>query len=210
MPESSPAGDTRRPAPGAAHPGKGPASLSPDLDALAEITAREAQEFLDTVTEVAAGNSPEAAVPLLLLAVSDIIAAGARLGAIVDVVPEERFEPDDGPEPDIDPLNVALANLFAELDDYLTVADPLLSGEVTAGSLSGDVAAIAQALSQGLVHSRAGHAAEALWWWQYSYFASWGDCAANALRVLLSVLAHLRLDVDEDVAAEAAFDALHG
>jgi hypothetical protein len=187
----------------------GTGSLGDDLQALAAGTATEAESFLSTVTEVAAGSNPDAAVPLLLLAVSDLIAAGSRLGAIVDVVPDEQFEPDDGPDPDVDPLRANLANTFEDLDEYALVTDPLLSTSVSPGSLSGDLAAIAQAISQGLVHYRAGHRAEALWWWQYSYVAFWGDAAANVLRVLLSVLAHLRLDVDDETAADAEFDALH-
>lgn len=183
--------------------------LSDDLRALAESTAVEAEQYLGTVTEVASGANPDAAIPLLLLAVSDLIAAGSRLGAIVDIVPDERFEPDDGPDPDAEPLRTGLANLLDGIDEYSQVADPLVNSSVQQGSVSGDLAAIAQALSQGLVHYRAGHVAEALWWWQFSYVSSWGDAAANALRAILSVLAHLRLDVDDDVAADAEFDALH-
>lgn len=183
--------------------------LSDDLRALAESTAVEAEQYLGTVTEVASGAIPDAAIPLLLLAVSDLIAAGSRLGAIVDIVPDERFEPDDGPDPDAEPLRTGLANLLDGIDEYSQVADPLVNSSVQQGSVSGDLAAIAQALSQGLVHYRAGHVAEALWWWQFSYVSSWGDAAANALRAILSVLAHLRLDVDDDVAADAEFDALH-
>jgi hypothetical protein len=185
------------------------AELGDDLLALANTMAIEAQQFLTTLTEVAAGANPDAAVPLALLAVSDLLAAGSRLGAIVDVVPDEQFEPDDGPDPDLDPLRTGLVNLFADLDDYVLAADPLLSTSLSQGSLSGDLASVSQALSQGLVHYRAGHVVEALWWWQFSYVAFWGDAAANALRVLLSVLAHLRLDVDDEVAADAEFDALH-
>ncbi len=186
-----------------------PTGLSEDLRALAADTATEAQQYLTTVTEVAAGANPEAAIPLLLLAVSDLLAAGSRLGAIVDVVPDERFEPDDGPDPDAEPLRTGLANLLEGIDEYTQVTDPLVSTSVSHGSLSGDLAATAQALSQGLVHYRAGHVVEALWWWQFSYVSIWGDAAASALRVLLSVLAHLRLDVDDEVAADAEFDALH-
>lgn len=189
--------------------GAGHGTLSADLRAIADSTATEAGRYLTTVTEVAAGANPDAAIPLLLLAVSDLIAAGSRLGAIVDVVPEERFEPDDGPDPDVEPVHTALANLLEGIDEYTHVTDPLLNPSVGRGSLSGDLAAIAHALSQGLVHYRAGHVVEALWWWQYSYVSSWGEAAANALRVLLSVLAHLRLDVDDDVAADAEFEALH-
>ena len=38
--------------------------------------------------------------------------------------------------------------------------------------------------------------AEALWWWQFSYVASWGNEASGALRALQSVVTHDRLDSD--------------
>ncbi|HHU10847.1 MAG TPA: DUF5063 domain-containing protein, partial [Intrasporangiaceae bacterium] len=40
--------------------------------------------------------------------------------------------------------------------------------------------------------------------------SQWGVRASMALRVLQTLLGHVRLDADEDVVAEAAFDALHG
>jgi hypothetical protein len=182
---------------------------STDLSSLAELVARESRGYLSTVTEVAAGANPEAAIPLLLLAVSDILGAGARLGAMVDIVPAERFEPDLGPDADLDPLRAALENAFDGLDDYLEVVDPVLGAEVEMSTISGDVVLVAGALAQGLRHFEAGQELEALWWWQFSYLSAWGECATNVLRVLLSVLGHLRLDVDDDVAAAAEFDALH-
>ena len=54
--------------------------------------------------------------------------------------------------------------------------------------------------------------AEALWWWQYSYVADWGNIASAALRALQSVVAHDRLDIDFEseseqiAAAEAVLD----
>ncbi len=83
-----------------------------ELHRLAEETATDAQTYLDAVTEVAAGSSPDTAIPVLLLAISQTLLAGARLGAITDVVPSERFEPDAGPDPDIDPVRAGLANLL--------------------------------------------------------------------------------------------------
>lgn len=183
--------------------------LGEDLTDLAATVAEEAGTFVDTLTEVAAGANPEAAIPLLLLAVSDVLAVGARLGAVVDIVPLERFEPDVGPDDDLDPLRLGLENLFEGLDAYLEIADPLLGGDPVQSSLSGDLVHVTGALAQGLQHYRAGQVTEALWWWQYSYLANWGERASSALRVLQTVLAHLRLDVDEDVAAEAEFRALH-
>lgn len=180
-----------------------------DLVQVADQIARQSRFFLTTATEVAANANPNAAISLLLLAVSDVLSAGARLGAIVDVVPAERFEPDVGPDADLDPLRAALENILEGIDDYTEVDDPVLGGEVVTSSLSGDIVLIAGALSQGLRHYDAGQVIEALWWWQFSYLSNWGERGSAVLRVLQTVLAHLRLDVDDDVAAEAEFQALH-
>jgi hypothetical protein len=184
-------------------------SAGDDLRGLAEDTAAQARGFLDAVSEVAAGVSSDTALPVLLLAVSQVLVTGARLGAIGDVLPMERFEPDTGPEVDVEPLRTGLANLFEGLDEYVDVVDPVLSGEVVRGSLSNDLSDIAVALVNGLRHHEAGRVDEALWWWQFSYLSAWGERASCALRVLLSVLSHLRLDADEETVADAEFDALH-
>ncbi len=179
------------------------------LESLAADTAREVSGYLDAVTEVAAGNQPESALPVLLLALSQILSTGARLGAIRDVLPDEKFEPDPGPDADVDAVRTGLANLLEGLDEYADVVDPLTSVEFARGSLVNDITEVAAALVHGMRHFEHGRTTEALWWWQFSYLSSWGDRAASALRVLLSVLGHLRLDADEEVVAEAQFDALH-
>jgi hypothetical protein len=180
-----------------------------DLRGLAQDTAAEARSYLDAVTEVASGDNPDTALPVLLLAVSQVLVTGARLGAIADVLPSERFEPDAGPDPDVDPVRTGLTNLFEGLDEYVDVVDPLTSGEVVRGSVSNDLADVAAALVHGLRHYEEGRADEALWWWQFSYLSAWGERAASALRVLQSVLGHLRLDADAEVVADAEFEALH-
>jgi hypothetical protein len=179
-----------------------------DLLGVARSAADESRAYLTTVTEVAAGSNPEATIPLLLLAVSEVLAAGSRLGAMQDIVPPERFEPDVGPDPDVDPLHSALANVLDGLDDYPEIVDPVLGPEIGAATISGDLVVIAGALAQGLRHFEAGQELEALWWWQFSYLSNWGERASSCLRVLQIILAHLRLDVDDDVAAEAEYDAL--
>lgn len=186
-----------------------PERIDQDLKVLCDETALEARAYLSVVREVGSGNSPDTAIPILLLAISQVLVTGARLGAINDVVPAQQFEPDLGSDEDLGSLRDCLANLFAGLDDYAEVVDPLTSGEVTAGQLSGDIAEVAGALLHGLRHYADGEISEALWWWQFSYLSSWGARAASALRVLQSVLSHIRLDADEDVVAEAEFDALH-
>ena len=180
-----------------------------ELRHLAEDTARDAGTYLAAVTEVAAGDAADTAIPVLLLALSQTLLAGARLGAITDVVPSERYEPDTGPDPDVDPVRAGLANLFEGLDDYGDVADPLTDASLVRGSLVNDLADVAAELSHGMRHYRAGQVDEALWWWQYSYLSSWGERATSALRVLQSLLRHLRLDADPETVADAEFDALH-
>jgi hypothetical protein len=179
-----------------------------DLLGLADLTAAEASAFLTSVTEVASGSSPDTALPVLTLALSQALVAGARLGAIQDVVPEERFEP-DATDDDADPLRTGLANVFAGIDDYVYVIDPITSSERADGSITNDVVDVAVALSHGLKHYAAGRKLEALWWWQFSYLSEWGDRAMTSLRALQSILAHLRLDADEEAVGEAEFDALH-
>lgn len=185
-------------------------ATEPDADLLdlARAVADESRSYLTTVTEVAAGTTPEATLPLLLLAVSDVLAVGARLGATTDVVPVLRFEPDLGPDPDVDPLRAALANVFEGIDEYAEVVDPLVTPEVETSSVSGDLVAIAGALAQGLRHYQTGAVTEALWWWQFSYLSDWGERASGVLRAIQTMLAHLRLDVADDVATEAEYDAL--
>jgi hypothetical protein len=179
-----------------------------DLADVAESVGAHARAFVATLGEVARGTSPDAAIPLLLLATSDLLAAGARLGAMTDVVPEERFEPDCGPDADMDALRLGLATALSGLDEYTEVVDPVLGEELGRASVSGDLASIASSLAQGLAHYDAGDRLEALWWWQFSYLSSWGERASSAVRMLQLVLGHLRLDVDDDVAAEAEYDAL--
>ena len=180
-----------------------------ELTGLADLTAQEASIFLTSVTEVASGTSPATALPVLSLALSQVIAAGVRLGAIQDVVPDERFEADPGYDEDVDPLRDGLANVLAGVDEYVYVLDPLTSTERASGTISGDVADVALALTHGLKHYREGRRSEALWWWQYSFLSEWGDRAICALRVLHSILGHLRLDADDETVGEAEFDALH-
>lgn len=183
---------------------------TPDLEAVAESVSVQVRAFLSTAAEVASGAAPGAAIPLLILAVSDVLDAGARLGAMVDVVPPERFEPDAGPATDLDPLREGIARQFEGLDEYAEIIDPLFGVEVGALTISGEIACMVGPLADGLQHYDGGHPVEALWWWQFSYVSVWGERGASVLRVLLAMLAHSRLDVEDDVAAEAEYDALHG
>ncbi len=173
-------------------------------DFAAEI-ADQVESFVVAVREIAAGESPETAVSLLLLEVSQVLLAGGRLGAVQDVVPDERFETDTDDDPDVDGVRAALANLLEPIDEYTEVFDPYADPvELISTALSDDVADVVTDLVHGLQHFKAGRTVEALWWWQFSYLSNWGATASAALRALQSVVSHVRLDaaVDEEILAE--------
>ncbi len=174
-----------------------------DLVTLADDVARSARAFVESVQEVAAGGNPDETVSRLLLDLSVLLGSGAALGAIVDIVPEERFEPDAGYEVDVDLLRVHLRELLGEADDYVEVFDPYAPAELVPARLSDDLAEICTDLLHGLSHHLSGRHLEALWWWQFSYLSTWGPAASGALRALQSVVAHVRLGVPlEDAATD--------
>ncbi|WP_405782601.1 DUF5063 domain-containing protein [Streptomyces sp. NBC_01378] len=176
------------------------------------------ESFLVAVAEVAKGDEPDSAVPFLLLEVSQLLLAGGRLGAHEDIVPDERYEPDLGPEPDVDDLRQKLATLLEPIDVYSEVFDPYEPRKApVACRISDDLADVMADLRHGMAHYRAGRTTEALWWWQFSYFSNWGSTASGALRALQSLVAHVRLnqplddldglDTDEDLAEDALAEA---
>ncbi|MEU9155810.1 DUF5063 domain-containing protein [Streptomyces sp. NPDC048417] len=166
-----------------------------DPDDFAVQIADQVESFLVAVTEVAKGDEPDSAVPFLLLEVSQLLLAGGRLGAHEDIVPDERYEPDLGPEPDVDELRENFARLLEPIDVYSEVFDPYEPRRPPVPArISDDLADIITDLRHGMAHYRAGRTTEALWWWQFSYFSNWGPTASAALRALQSILIHVRLN----------------
>ena len=90
----------------------------------------------------------------------------------------ERFEPDAGPDADLDPLRTSLANLLEGLDDYADVVDPVTRAELTRGSLVQRPRRRRRRARARPEPLRPGRLVEALWWWQFSYLSTWGDRAA--------------------------------
>jgi len=169
--------------------------MSDDLNEFTGEIADQIGSFVLAVTEVAKGEEPEQTVSMLLLEVSQLMLAGGRLGAIADVVPDDRFEPDSGPDPDVDALRSALSRLLEPIDVYYEVFDPYApKAKPVAARLSDDVADVVADLAHGLAHHRAGRSREALWWWQFSYLSNWGATASAVLRALQAVVSHARLD----------------
>jgi hypothetical protein len=182
-------------------PGPGQSSLAApgeDWRPLADRIARHAQDFLDGLPALASGEGSDEIVPLLLLEVAQVMLAGAQLGASKDVILSGNSEPDVGADPDLDVLRTGLATRLLSVDEYAELFDPYEDTQATQFRLSDDLAAVAADLIHGLKHYQAGRAAEALWWWQYSYVNHWGTHGGAALRALHAVVAHARLDVAEE------------
>jgi hypothetical protein len=183
-----------------------------ELQEFAQQIADAVESFLVALQAMSREENAGTVVPLLLVEVSQILFAGARLGAQRDFAPALEYQPDVGPDPDLDAMRLRLARLLDSVDTYTYNFDPYVP-EIVQGQLSDDLTSIATDLANGLKHFRAGDVSEALWWWQFSYLASWGDNASAALRALQSVVAHDRLDTDFEsesdqiAAAEAVLDS---
>jgi hypothetical protein len=166
--------------------------------ALADRVAESVQDFIDGVEALARGEGGDETVPLLLLEISQVMLAGAQLGATKDVIPPDNWEPEVGADPDLDALRTSLAARLGPADVYAEVFDPYEDRMVTPFRLSDDIATVTADLVHGLKHYQAGRPLEATWWWQYSYFNHWGTHGGAALRALHGVVAHARLDVAEE------------
>jgi hypothetical protein len=185
-----------------------------DPDSFAVQIADSIESFIVATTEVAKGDEPDSAVPFLLLEVSQLLLTGGRLGAHEDIIPEERYEPDTGPDVDVDELRMRFAAMLDPVDVFSEVFDPYEPRKAPVPCrISDNLADIVMDLRHGLAHYRAGRTTEALWWWQFSYFSNWGPTASATLRALQSLVSHVRLDqplaeldgldTDEDLTEDA-------
>src|SRR5262245_4388169 len=95
-----------------------------DIEDLAQGIADQVESFLLALREIARSEDPGRAVPLLLLEVSQLLLAGGRLGVHTDFVPQEQWEPDTGPDEDLDQLRERLALLLSDIDEFTEVFDP--------------------------------------------------------------------------------------
>jgi len=179
------------------------------LDAQTQEFARQiadqVESFLLAVRAIAADGNGGSAVPMLLLEVSQVLLAGARVGAHQDFQPRQEYQPDVGPEPDLDELRMRLAEMLDQVDTYSFVFDPY-EPDIVISQISDDLCSVVADLENGLRHYKHGDVDEALWWWQFSYVNNWGNLAGAVLNALLMVVAHDRLDSEftgeeEDVAA---------
>jgi hypothetical protein len=182
-----------------------------DFEDFAQQIADAVEAFLVSLQAISQEEEGGSVVPLLLLEVSQILLAGARLGAQTDFRPEQEYQPDVGPDPDLDAMRLRLADLLGEVDTYSQNFEPY-DPDTYPTQISDDLASVAADLANGLRHFRAGNVVEALWWWQFSYLASWGTNACGVVSALHSIVAHDRLDTefegeDEQIAAAEELDA---
>ena len=172
-----------------------------ELEDFGQQIADACEAFLLGLQAIAAEEDDGGAtVPLLLLEVSQLLLAGARLGAQRDFEPATQYQPDVGPDPDLDRMRMRLADKLGELDTYAHNIEPY-DPDTVPSLISDDLTLIATDIANGLRHFRAGNVEEALWWWQYSYLASWGNNAVGVLSAFHSIVAHDRLD--REVAGES-------
>ncbi|GAA2125745.1 DUF5063 domain-containing protein [Actinomadura napierensis] len=171
-----------------------------DWNALAERVACHVDNYLNGLEAVARGDGGAHTIPLLLLEVSQVILAGAQLGASADVILPDNWEPEIGDDPDLDAVRTGLSERLGDLDEYVEVFDPYKDTEPTAYRLSDDLVDVASDLVHGLRHYNQDRPLEALWWWQYSYFNHWGNHAGASLRALHAYVANDRLAVAQEAA----------
>ena len=182
----------------------GAAQPSSELEDFAQQIADQVESFLLALKAIARGDATGGqAISLLLLEVSQILLAGGRLGVHTDFTPADEYEPDAGPDPDLDAMRLRLAVLLEGVDAYTEVFDPYVDPpELVSSLLSDDLTSIASSLAHGLRHYRAGRVSEALWWWQFSYMSTWGTEASAVLRALQSVIGHDRFDAEFESEAD--------
>lgn len=177
-------------------------TTDPQLEELAQQIADQVESFLLALQAITREADGGRAISLLLLEVSQVLLAGARLGVQADFTPAEEFQPDAGPDPDLDEMRLRLARMLDGVDMYTEVFDTYGEPDLVSSMLSDDLTSIATSLAHGLRHYRAGRVAEAMWWWQFSYVASWGSEASGVLRALQSIVTHDRLDTDNPEEAD--------
>src|SRR6476469_5005092 len=86
--------------------------------------ADSVESFLLALRAIAREAEPGQAISLLLLEISQVLLAGARLGAQQDFEPRSEYQPDVGPEADIDEMRLRLAEILGNVDTYSFVFDP--------------------------------------------------------------------------------------
>ena len=102
----------------------GQPTLDPELEEFAGQIADQIESFLVALQAIVRDEDGGRAISLLLLEVSQVLLAGARLGAQADFTPEQEYQPDVGPDPDLDLMRLKLARMLDGVDTYVYNFDP--------------------------------------------------------------------------------------
>ena len=114
--------------------------LDSDLEDFAQQIADQVGSFLLALRAISRGEATGgSAISLLLLEVSQVLLAGGRLGVHTDFTPSEKYEPDAGPDPDLDAMRLRLAVLLEPVDAYAEVFDPYVDPPEIVSSLLSEI-----------------------------------------------------------------------
>ena len=160
--------------------------------------------------EVASGSAPDAAIPMTLLALSQALVMGARLGAIQDVVPGRAVRGRHRPTPSSTRCATGFANLFDGLDEYADLVDPVTSHRAAPPARCRTTSpwsprrwrtACSTTTRAGSPRRCGGGSSATCRTGASGQPPGCGCCSRCS--------SHIRLDADEESVSEAEFDALH-
>src|SRR3546814_895852 len=108
--------------------------VDPELEEFAQQIADQVESFLVALQAIAHDADGGRGISLLLLEVSQVLLAGARLGVQADFSTAEEFQPDAGPDPDLDEMRLRLARMLDGVDIYAEVFDTYGEPEIVTRS----------------------------------------------------------------------------
>ena len=169
-------------------------AVASDLEDFAQQIADQVESFLLALRAISAARpTVDRGVALLLLEVSQVLLAGGRLGVHSDFQPADEYEPDAGPDPDLDAMRLRLAVLLESVDAYSEVFDPYVDPpELVSSLLSDDLTSIATSLAHGLAHYGPAGSARRCGGGSSPTSPRGATDASAVLRALQSVVAHDR------------------
>src|SRR4029079_10947847 len=100
------------------------APLDSTTEDFATAISDSVKSFLIALRAVSREDDGGRAISLLLLEISQVLLAGARLGAQVDFEPRSEYQPDVGPDADLDDMRLRLGTLLGGVDTYTLVLRP--------------------------------------------------------------------------------------
>src|SRR3546814_19064168 len=123
--------------------------VDPELEEFAQQIADQVESFLVALQAIAHDADGGRGISLLLLEVSQVLLAGARLGVQADFSTAEEFQPDAGPDPDLDEMRLRLARMLDGVDIYAEDFDTYGEPEIVTSMPSDDLTSLPTPLPHG-------------------------------------------------------------